>query len=310
MASHPGPFYPIIYVRGYAMSRDEIDQTTADPFCGFNIGTTVYRANCDKKKPAKKLIFESPLIRLGSDFDYSDVYEDGLDIMDEGWTGPVPSRSVVIYRYYDPASNLLGGGETPEIEQFARGLSDLVLKVRDLVCSDPKNGLTKKTFRCYLVAHSMGGLVCRTFLQNPKHSAKEARDCIDKVFTYATPHNGIEISGLNVPGWLSLNDINNFSRERMAGYLNLEAVFAKTKRVDWLPEEAFPSQRFFCVVATNRADYAAAAGASRTFAGHGSDGLVGIENASVWGINAAGKVSLPCATAYAYRSHSGGEIRA
>jgi hypothetical protein len=28
--------HPIIYVRGYAMSEGEIDETTADPFCGFN----------------------------------------------------------------------------------------------------------------------------------------------------------------------------------------------------------------------------------------------------------------------------------
>jgi hypothetical protein len=46
-------------------------------------------------------------------------------------------------------------------------------------------------------------------------------------------------------------------------------------------------------------------GASRTFAGHGSDGLVRIENASVWGVGADGQVSEPCATAYTYRSHSG-----
>ena len=38
------PYFPIIYVRGYAMTRDEINQTTADPFCGFNLGSTVYRA--------------------------------------------------------------------------------------------------------------------------------------------------------------------------------------------------------------------------------------------------------------------------
>src|SRR5215813_10390382 len=35
-------FHPIIYVRGYAMSRAEQDETTADPFCGFNLGSTVY----------------------------------------------------------------------------------------------------------------------------------------------------------------------------------------------------------------------------------------------------------------------------
>jgi hypothetical protein len=41
------------------------------------------------------------------------------------------------------------------------------------------------------------------------------------------------------------------------------------------------------------------------FAGHGSDGLVRIANASVWGVNDAGQVSTPSATAYAYRAHSG-----
>jgi hypothetical protein len=40
------------------------------------------------------------------------------------------------------------------------------------------------------------------------------------------------------------------------------------------------------------------------FAGHGSDGLVRIENASLWSIDAA-KQTRPVATAYAFRSHSG-----
>jgi len=46
-------------------------------------------------------------------------------------------------------------------------------------------------------------------------------------------------------------------------------------------------------------------GLSRAFAGHGSDGLVRIDNASVWGTNARGQVSAPSATAYVYRAHSG-----
>ncbi len=298
-------FRPIIYVRGYAMSRNEIDDTTADPFCGFNIGSTVLRATPDPKQAPKKFIFESPLVRLQSDYGYSDVFRNGVDILDADWTGTIPSRSVVIYRYYEPASSLLGNAKTPEIEQFARGLSDLILKVRELVCADPANNIATKDFRCYLVAHSMGGLVCRAFLQNSKLGTDTARKCVDKYFTYATPHNGIDLAGINVPEWLGVNDINNFNRERMAEYLDLEAIFKRTKRVDWLPEEVFPSSRVFCMVGTNRGDYGAGAGISRTFAGHGSDGLVRVANASVWGVNARGQVSVPSATAYAYRSHSG-----
>lgn len=305
MSNPNAPFHPIIYVRGYAMTRGEIDETTADPFCGFNLGSTVFRATPDKNRPAKKFVFESPVVRLRSDFGYSDVFENGLDIMDPGWTGSLPSRSIVIYRYYEQASTLLGSGKTPDMEEFAKGLSDLILRVRELVCKDPGNTVPPEAFRCYLVAHSMGGLVCRAFLQNPKLGKEEARRCVDKVFTYATPHNGIEMGGINVPEWLSQNDINNFNRERMAKYLHLEANFRRTKRVDWLPEESFPAERFFCMVGTNRGDYEVAMGLSRAFAGHGSDGLVRIENASVWGVNAKGQVSAPCATAYAYRSHSG-----
>lgn len=298
-------FRPIIYVRGYAMSRNEIDDTTADPFCGFNLGSTVLRATPDAKQPPKKFVFESPLVRLQSDYGYSDVYRNGVDILDPDWSGTIGARSVVIYRYYDSASSLLGTAKTPEIEKFAQGLSDLILKVRELVCAEPANATATKDFRCYLVAHSMGGLVCRAFLQNPSLGSDTARRCVDKYFTYATPHNGIDMAGINVPEWLGVNDINNFNRERMAEYLHLKAVFKKTKRVDWLPEETFPSSRVFCMVGTNRGDYGAGAGVSRAFAGHGSDGLVRIENASVWGVNAKGQTSAPSATAYTYRSHSG-----
>ena len=75
--------------------------------------------------------------------------------------------------------------------------------------------------------------------------------------------------------------------------------------MDWLPEKAFPSERVFCLVGTNRTDYETAQGLSRTFAGHGSDGLVRIENATLCGVKANGQVSAPVAKAFVYRAHSG-----
>ena len=62
------PFHPIIYVRGYAMTPSKIDETTADPFCGFNLGSTIYRAVADKSQQPRKYIFQSPVVRLASDF--------------------------------------------------------------------------------------------------------------------------------------------------------------------------------------------------------------------------------------------------
>ena len=52
MANAHAPFFPIIFVRGYAMSEHEQDETTADPFCGFDLGSTVSRATPDKDKHA------------------------------------------------------------------------------------------------------------------------------------------------------------------------------------------------------------------------------------------------------------------
>jgi hypothetical protein len=235
------------------------------------------------------------------------VFTNGHDIMDEEWEGALPKKSIVIYRYYDSASNLFGTGETPKIDEFAKGLSRLISRIRDLVCQHPENRIAPDQFRCYLVAHSMGGLVCRSYLQNAALDVADTRKCVDKFFTYATPHNGIEMAGTNVPAWLAANDIRNFSREYMAGYLALAELFEKTKRVDWVREtkDSLSSERMFCLIGTDRTDYEAAAGLSRTFVGHGSDGLVRIENASVCGIGNDGKVSDPVAKAFVYRSHSG-----
>jgi hypothetical protein len=308
--------YPIIYVRGYAMTGGEKNETAADPFCGFNYGSTVLRAVPDKKAPPRKYIFESPVVRLISDFGYRDVYEDGRDIMDPEWhedalgqpTGnKLDSKSIIIYRYYDAASDLLGGGgKTPEIEDFARELGQLIVTVRDLVCANAANRTRKNDFRCHLVAHSMGGLICRALLQNEALDKHGAAKYVDKFFTYATPHNGIDLGDVNVPSWLSFQDINNFNRsKRMCKYLGLEKAFKKHERVDLVPESRFPPSRVFCMVGTNRMDYNAAAGLARTYVGHGSDGLVLIENATLRALKADGSLGESCAKAFTFRAHSG-----
>jgi hypothetical protein len=309
-------FHPIIYVRGYAMTPTEIDATTADPFCGFNLGSTIFRAVPDKKQQPRKYVFQSPVVRLASDFKYDNVYRDGYDILDPEWendaTGKptgnrVGKRSVIVFRYYDEASRLLGVGSTPPIDVFAKKLGELILRVQKLVCSNAETGVTEQSFRCYLVAHSMGGLVCRAFLQNPANDPLGARRYVDKLFTYATPHNGIEMADRNVPTWLTAGDISNFNRERMAEYLGLDALPNRPAgdRVDWIPESLFSPERVFCMVGTNRLDYEVGLGLSRNFAGHGSDGLVRIENATLCGLKDDGEPGQPSAKAFTYRSHSG-----
>lgn len=276
------PFYPIIYVRGYAMTPGEIAEATSSPYMGFNLGSTKIRQSWEKH--VLRHVFESPLIRLMKDYGYRDTFADGTELQDT-----LPLKSIVIYRYYESADRDIGIGKTLSIPEAAEGLRDLIHTVKEQVCGADDE--LRQQFKVHLVAHSMGGLVVRAFLQNDSISKKSDRALVDKVFTYATPHNGIEMAGINVPGALGLWDMNNFNRKKMAEYLDLSGT---PERVDSL-DGKFDPQRFFCFVGTNHRDYDAALGISRRLAGEMSDGLVKIENATVSG----------APRAFSYRSHSG-----
>ena len=301
------PYYPIIYVRGYAATMGEIEETVATPYMGFNLGATKIRQNYDGD--IVRFIFESPLIRLMKDEGYEDAYSNG-DLIPED--KPVPAKSVWIFRYYEPVSEDLGDGQRRAIPRFAAELRKFILRVRDQVCGDDSDA--KDKFKVYLVAHSMGGLVCRCYLQNIcRHGARDAFEgaevakqdgaleltslpadpMVDKVFTYATPHNGIEIAGLNVPDLGSLDQVHvrNFNRSYMRKYLALPDGDGPVNSLDG----AFPEDRFFSFVGTNYRDYSAFFGLSKKGTGPNSDGLVMMQNASVKGTPRA----------FAHRSHSG-----
>ena len=293
--------HPIIYVRGFAATQSEIEETVADPYMGFNIGSTKARMAWTGK--VRRFYFESPLVRLMSDHDYKDVFVEGDDMLASNDPDrKIPYKSIIIYRYYDDASEDFGNGKgTPAITEFATGLGKLILDLRKKICDNPDNNVTPETFRVHLVAHSMGGLVCRAFLQNTKLSKPEARAAVDKLFTYATPHNGIDMRIVrNVPGWLSFGDVNNFNRDNMAKYLDVpkgpDVSLLKNIRPD----------RVFNLVGTNPRDYATAGGLSAWAVGDASDGLVRIENATTHG--PADGIAGPDVTsprAFVHRSHSG-----
>ena len=289
------PFYPIIYVRGYAGSQGAVEDTVATPYMGFNLGSTKYRQSY-KKEDVFPWIFESPLLRLMKDHGYTDVYDSGRFRP----VGSVSSKSVWIFRYYDVTSKDLGQGQRKEIEFHATKLRDFILKVRECVLRGP--GGSEKQFRVYLVAHSMGGLVCRCYLQNPripdldgKTGQKALHRGVDKLFTYATPHRGINFT--KALGWaegvrdfLDVNNSGNFGDKRMRQFLAL------TPHQDLGSLNGrFPTDRTFCLVGTDSRDYDAAGGLSRRSVGPISDGLVQIQNATVRG----------APRAFVYRSHSG-----
>ncbi|RUO29010.1 hypothetical protein CWE12_12050 [Aliidiomarina sedimenti] len=293
------PFHPIIYVRGYAMTENAMEATVHTPYMGFNLGSTRARQQYDRS--FRHYIFESPLIRLMKEYGYQDSYADGINLAEPG--GPVdfpdadkrlPRRSIIIHRYYEEEheqgngstdSDAMGRSQRPSIEAAAVRLSKLIARVRDFTCGDDTQA--RAEFKVYLVAHSMGGLICRCLLQNEEADPEQSRRLVDKVFTYGTPHNGIEVMGLNVPRFFSLWDAHNFNRAEMAGYLKLKP---RNGRVNSL-NGAFPNERFFCLVGTNPHDY----NLTRLVIDKASDGLVTMDNAY---IEDAPRV-------HTYTSHSG-----
>jgi hypothetical protein len=284
MAMTAAPWYPIIYIRGYAGTQGEVEETVADPYMGFNRGSTKLRQQWDRS--VIRHVFESPLVRLMKDYGYSDAYADGAEL-----TGreTIPWRTVWIYRYYEEVSGELGSGKRPEIEQYAEGLGNFLRDIRDRICGDSQRA--RDGFRVYLVAHSMGGLVARCWLQNTR-LREEDPVVAEKLFTYATPHRGIDLRLIgNIPRFVQINNTENFNQERMRKYLRISSKKVPVHSLDG----KFPPERCFSLVGTNARDYEVAGGLSRAAVGPMSDGLVQIRNAYI----------DDAPRAFVHRAHSG-----
>jgi hypothetical protein len=333
---------PIIYVRGFAMSQGEIDDTTADPFNGFNVGSVLVRTGWTGD--AARHIFESPVLRLTQPpYNYRVAFSDGVRGLspetqkDLGeWAklgskanaaGSPPTAIVVIYRYYDIDSQLFGKEFDASMETYGWGLGRLVTDVLKVTQAPG----------VYLVAHSMGGLVARTFLQNadvldkshPRSKRtfpvdtliakyeelkltqaqwEQARGAVRGFFTYGTPHNGITGQGglgnglLGTVSTLTGFQVDNFSRDRMKEYLGLDAN-ARANSLGGM----FKVEKTFCLIGTGSADYPVASGLSRRLVGQLSDGLVEVDNAFVFGPGPADAPdnTVLAARAYVRRAHSG-----
>ena len=235
--------HPIIYVRGYAMSQDEIENTVADPYMGFNIGSSKMRQLWDGK--VKKYFFESPLVRLLKTYKYDDVYEEGLDRVADAASldpaeakVPVPYRSIVIYRYYEPSSEDLGTGQKPDMKRFATGLGQLILDLRDRIYpqgaqtvitpeQEEKGKLPYDQFRVYLVAHSMGGLVCRSAAYRAVEDRMSWVKNVSHVVSLGTPHRGAPLEEIVHVGSAALTampetqPVARFLRRRSGGIRDL-----------------------------------------------------------------------------------------
>ncbi len=277
------PFYPVVYVRGYAMTGGERDETFHDGYYGF--AATSVRKRQGPPDPNRYLIadvFEGQLMRFVKDFGYADAINHGNRVAKPPRNTVFnPSRSVWISRFYDPdvLDQKLRG-----IEEHAQDLQRLVCEVipAELVASGMDPDDIAQNYRVILLAHSMGGLVCRTLLQNLLPAAGEdpAR-WVHRFVTMATPHGGIDMGSLpdGVEQWLvnTLNpsDASIFQERRMRDYLKIpdpqEPVYSLGGH--------FPVGRCLCLIGSNYKDYTVGGSLVRRATGSFSDGLVKQSNA-------------------------------
>lgn len=289
---------PVIYVRGFAGSNP--DRAVDDPFYGFNEGAVHVRVDGHGKPRFHQ--FESPLLRLMTDEGYRLFVHGGqrefLDLQDDGSVDPA---SVWVHRFYDiSASTFTHQPQEFVLERAADDLFELV----KLVLAKTGAG------RVHLVAHSMGGLVCRSMIQRTipdDPSAGGTPDAatrfVESLFTFGTPHGGIEFGfggGLieKLRDFTGIAGADIFGPDRMFEYLTPRRTGRSSRdgfRPTVMPDDGFPVDRVFCLVGTNPEDYSAAWGLSSKVVGARSDGLVQIDNAYVSGAHRA----------FVHRAHSG-----
>ena len=297
---------PIIYVRGFAGGGSGIDKAVDDPFYGFNEGAVHVRVG--KDSTPRFYQFESPMLRLITEQHYLLLVHGSQEAyLDRTADGEVPSNSIWVHRFYDQAASTFG--QEPQayvLEKAAQDLFEFVQKVKR------KTGAP----RVDLVAHSMGGLICRSMIQrfipeltrpaNGPLRLDAAVDHVERLFTYGTPHGGIEFGigfGLleKARDLINVNGAEIFGPDRMYDYLTPRAdpAVRGARPRDWnparMPADGFPVERVFCLVGTNPEDYDVALGLSSKVVGARSDGLVQIDNAYVPDAHRA----------FVHRSHSG-----
>ena len=160
-------FYPIVYVRGFAATAGEREETFYDTYYGY-AATSVEKRDGVPPNYLSPIVFEGQLIRFLKEYGYVDAANGGLAL---AMSNPAnirlnPTRSVWISRFYD----------VDVMSEKVRPIESHAEDLRKLVCETIPSELKKiggvdlgpgnRDYRVILIAHSMGGLVARCLIQN------------------------------------------------------------------------------------------------------------------------------------------------
>lgn len=303
------PYYPIVYVRGYAMRASEREETFNDTYYGFS-ATSVERRDAPPPDYFEADVFEGQLIRFMKikDYGYADAVNRGLEVFHSN-----PARSLWVSRFYDRD---VFRDSIRSIEAHAEDLYQMVGQTipKRLREAGVELGEDNRDYRVILIAHSMGGLVCRTLLQNllPKKYGRNPRDLVYRFITLGTPHRGIDLGRIPdvietfLTSRLNPYDANIFQEKRMRDYLKLPDGYDVHSLGDPDDPMTFPVKRCLCIIGSDYHSY----GAVKELTGSFSDGLVKQDHAYVVsGPPPAPGAAYPeersCYWANVHRAHSG-----
>ena len=272
------PFYPIVYVRGYAMTASAREEAFNNAYYGF-ADTSVEKRPAPAPDYFAADVFESQLIRFMKikQYQYCDaVNRDKTSFLFD------PTRSIWISRFYD----------LDYFQQKVRKIEDHAEELRKLVCEQIPMSLKKELgvdlgpedeeYKVILLAHSMGGLVCRTLIQNLLPRRREdPKRWIHRLVTMGTPHRGIKLGLLPievqnfVTSVFNPMDANMFSESEMRKYLMLGDQSYDVHSLGNQGQPAsFPVKRCFCLIGSDYGSYQVGAGIVKHVTGEFSDGLV------------------------------------
>ena len=301
------PYYPIVYVRGYAMMKEEREETFYDAYYGF-AATSVEKRQVPPPDYFLADLFEGQLIRFmkTKEFGYADATNEGLVDFDGN-----PSRSIWVCRFYDPD---VFHSKVRSIEEHAEDLRKMVCDTipAELEENGVDLGPNRSKYKIILLAHSMGGLVCRTLIQNLLPEKKEdPKRWIHRLVTMGTPHRGIDLGRIpNIiedPLTTLLNpfDAAIFKEPRMREYLKLPKN-CEVHSLGPVDARSFSVKRCFCLIGSDYSSY----NVVRQVTGNHSDGLVKQDHAYlVAGPRPPKDQDYPddrvCFWANVHRAHSG-----